>query len=179
MNDAVHRRIVRRHAKPGCEVAYEAMVRGMFKEAMSFPGFLSAELITPESPGEEYQIIQRFATESDLDRWNASEERMVWLERLRPLTDGEPEYRLLNGLDAWFSPTVIPATAHPPKWKMTIVSWLGIFPTVALLLAFVAPLLTDLHFMFRTAIFTAIVAVMMSYLVMPRISRWMAWWLKR
>jgi antibiotic biosynthesis monooxygenase (ABM) superfamily enzyme len=112
MTDAVHRRIVRRHANLGCEVAYKAMVRGMFKEAMSFPGFLSAELITPESPGEEYQIIQRFATESDLERWNASEERMVWLERLRPLTEGEPEYRLLNGL-AFFHCLVV-SKIHVP-----------------------------------------------------------------
>ena len=28
-------------------------------------------------------------------------------------------------------------------------------------------------------VFTALVAVAMSYLVMPRLSRWMAWWLKK
>ena len=179
MSPIVHRRIVRRRAKAGCEEAYESMVRGMFQESMSFPGFLSAELIPPESPGGEYQIIQRFATENDLERWNASDERLVWLERLRAVADGEPEYRLLNGLDAWFAPTAIPGSAHPPKWKMTIVSWLGIFPTVALLLFFVSPILADLPFMIRTAIFTAIVAILMSYVVMPRVSRWMAWWLKR
>jgi len=179
MNKIVHRRIVRRRAKAGCEGAYESMVRGMFEESRKFPGFLSAELIPPESPGGEYQIIQRFATEADLARWNASDERVIWLERLNTVADGEPEYRLLNGLDAWFGPTAIPASAHPPKWKMTVVSWLGIFPTVALLLSFVSPLLADLPFIIRTAIFTAIVALMMSYLVMPRVSRWMAWWLKR
>jgi antibiotic biosynthesis monooxygenase (ABM) superfamily enzyme len=179
MNKIVHRRIVRRRAKAGCEGAYESMVRGMFEASRKFPGFLAAELIPPESPGGEYQIIQRFATEADLARWNASDERETWLERLRTVADGEPEYRLLNGLDAWFGPTTIPASAHPPKWKMTIVSWLGIFPTVALLLTFVSPILADLPFIIRTAIFTAIVALMMSYLVMPRVSRWMAWWLKR
>lgn len=179
MNKIVHSRIARRHAKAGCEGAYEAMVRGMFEESRKFPGFLSAELIPPESLGGEYQIIQRFATEADLARWSVSDERLVWLERLSSVADGEPEYRLLNGLDAWFAPTAIPATAHPPKWKMTIVSWLGIFPTVALLLIFVSPVLANLPFVIRTAIFTAIVALMMSYVVMPRLSRWMAWWLKR
>lgn len=179
MNKIVHRRIVRRRAKVGCEGVYESLVRGMFAESTKFPGFLSAELIPPESPGGEYQIIQHFATEADLAHWNDSEERLIWLERLRTVADGEPEYRLLNGLDAWFAPTVIPASAHPPKWKMTIVSWLGIFPTVALLLTFVSPILTDLPFVIRTAIFTAIVAILMSYVVMPRVTRWMAWWLKR
>ncbi len=62
---------------------------------------------------------------------------------------------------------------------MTVVSWLGIFPTVAALLWFVAPLLAPLPFLVRTAIFTALVAVAMSYLVMPRLSRWMVWWLRK
>ena len=179
MSSSVHRRIVRRRAKPGCEEAYESMIRAMFKESMSFPGFLSAELIPPESPGGEYQIVQHFSTQSDLERWNNSEARFVWLERLRSVADGEPEYRLLSGLDAWFAPTPIPTASHPPKWKMTTVSWLGIFPTVAFLLAFLSPLLNGLPFLVRTAIFTAVVALLMSYVVMPKLSRWMAWWLKR
>ena len=179
MNDKIHRRIVRRRAKAGCEEAYEAMIHGMFEQARQFPGFLAAELIPPESPGGEYQIIQRFATEGDLARWDASEDRMTWLERLSTVADGDPDYRLLTGLDAWFAPTAIPASAHPPKWKMTIVSWMGIFPTVAILLSFLSPFLAGLPFLLRTAIFTATVAVAMSYLVMPRLSRWMAWWLKK
>lgn len=179
MNDNVNRRIARRRAKPGCEGSYEAMIRGMFEESRKFPGFLSAELIPPESLGGEYQVIQRFATEQDLARWSASQERLTWLERLNTVADGDPEYRLLNGLEVWFGPTAIPTSTPPPKWKMTVVSWLGIFPTVALLLAYVSPALADLPFLIRTAIFTAIVAILMSYVVMPRVSRWMAWWLKK
>lgn len=178
MNETVFR-IVRRRAKPGCEEAYEALIRAMFQEASHFPGYQAAELIPPEHSGGEYQIVQRFATEEDLARWNASEARATWHERLRPVAEGDPEYRLLTGLDAWFAPTAIPASSPPAKWRMTFVSWLGIFPTVALLLWFVAPLLAPLPFLLRTALFTAMVAIAMSYLVMPRLSRWMAWWLRR
>jgi len=161
-------RIVRRRAKPGCARAYE-----------EFPGYLAAELIPPETPDGEYQIVQRFATEADLERWNASPERAAWHERLDPVAEGAPEYRLLTGLDAWFAPTVLPAHSPPPRWRMTVVSWMGIFPTVAVLLTFVSPHLEPLPFLLRTAIFTALVATAMSYLVMPRLTRWMAWWLKR
>ena len=178
MSDTIVRE-VRRRAKPGCEEAYEAMVRAMFAQASSFPGYLSAQLVPPSDKSGEYQIIQRFATQADLQRWNASAERALWHERLRTVASGDPEYRLLNGLDAWFTPASIPANAHPPKWRLTVVSWIGIFPTVATLLWFVAPLLAPLPFLLRTAIFTALVAVAMSYLVMPRVSRWMAWWLRK
>lgn len=176
--DAVFR-VVRRRAKPGCEPAYEALIAAMFAEARRFPGYLAAELVPPEQAGGEYQIIQRFGTEADLARWNASPERALWLERLQAVAEGDPEYRLLTGLDAWFAPTPVAGHTPPPRWRMTLVSWLGIFPTVGLLLYFVAPLLAPLPFLLRTALFTALVAVLMSYVVMPRLTRWMAWWLRR
>ncbi|HSV70575.1 MAG TPA: antibiotic biosynthesis monooxygenase [Methylibium sp.] len=172
-------RIVRRRARPGCERAYVELIRGMFDDASRFPGYRSAELIPPEQPGGDYQVVQRFATAADLERWDASPQRALWLERLQPVAGGDPEYRLLSGLDAWFAPTPV-AAAHPPKrWRMTVVSWLGIFPTVGLLLHFVAPLLAPLPFLLRTALFTALVAVLMAYVVMPRLTRWMAGWLRR
>lgn len=172
-------RVVRRRAKPGCEEAYEALIRAMFAQARQFPGYVSMQLIPPDSSGGEYQIIQQFASEADLDNWTSSNERALWQKRLRPVADNDPEYRLLNGLDAWFAPAEIPAHKPPPRWKMTIVSWLGIFPTVAILLWLVAPALSHLPFLIRTGIFTALVAIAMSYVVMPRVSRWMAWWIKR
>jgi antibiotic biosynthesis monooxygenase (ABM) superfamily enzyme len=178
MNDSAVFRIVRRRAKPGCERAYEALIQAMFSDAKKFPGYLAAELIPPADSGGEYQIIQRFATEADLERWNVSAERAAWHERLRSVADGDPEYRLLNGLDAWFAPTALPAHKPPPRWRMTVVSWMGIFPTVAFLLAFVAPLLAPLPFLLRTAMLTAMVAGLMSYAIMPRLTRWMGWWLR-
>ena len=178
MTEAVFR-VVRRRAKAGCTRAYEELVRSMFEEATRFPGYLSADLIPPASPDGEYQLIQRFATEADLERWNKSAERATWLERLRPVAEGDPEYRLLTGLDAWFAPPAIPVSTPPPRWRMTVVSWLGIFPTVASLLFFISPLLAPLPFLLRTAIFTVMVALLMSYIVMPRLTRWMAWWLRR
>lgn len=176
--DATIVRIVRRRAKPGCRAAYEALVRAMFEEARRFPGFLSAELIPPAETDGEYQLVQRFATERDLERWNASPERAAWHERLRPVAEGDPAYRVLTGLEAWFAPAVVPASVHPPRWRMTLVSWLGIFPTVSLLLAFVAPWLAEWPFLARTALLTALVAVLMAYVVMPRLTRGLAWWLK-
>jgi antibiotic biosynthesis monooxygenase (ABM) superfamily enzyme len=172
-------RIVRRRPRRHCEAAYEALVAAMFEDARRFPGYLSAEMIPPEQAGGEYQIVQRFASAADLDRWQASPERAGWMEKLAQVADGPPEYRLLHGLDAWFAPTVVPAHRPPPRWRLTLVSWMGIFPTVSLLLAFLAPHLEFLPFLPRVALITALVAVLMSYLIMPRLTRWLAWWLKK
>ena len=61
---------------------------------------------------------------------------------------------------------------------MTVVSWLGIFPTAAACLAGVGPVLKSWPYLFRMALVTAMVAFLMAYVVMPRLSVWMQWWLK-
>jgi len=172
-------RIVRRHAKPGCAAAYEEMIRAMFEDACRFPGYLSAKLIPPESPEGEYQMIQSFATEADLARWNASKERALWMEKLALVADGDPEYRLLNGLEVWFAPASVPVGKLPPRWRMTLLSWIGIYPTVAFLLTFIAPRLEFLPPLLRIAVVTFLVAIFMSYVIMPRLTRWFVWWLRR
>lgn len=179
MSDQAVFRIVRRKAKPGCELAYEALVRAMFEDARKFPGYLSAELIPPEHLGGEYQIVQRFSHLNDLERWNASDERATWMLRLNAVADGEPDYRLLHGLDAWFGPAAVAVAKAPTRWRLTLLSWCGIFPTVAFLLAFLAPSMQGLPFLLRTAILTALVAILMSYVIMPRLTRWAGHWLRR
>ena len=151
----------------------------MFEDARRFPGYLSAKLVPPESPDGEYQIIQHFATEAEMEGWNASEERALWLEKLAAVAEGDPEYRLLNGLDAWFAPAAVPVGKVPSRLRMTLLSWLGIYPTVAFLLTFIAPHLDFLPTLLRIAVITVLVAILMSYVIMPRLTRWLGWWLRR
>lgn len=172
-------RIARRRALPGCGEAYEALVRAMIEDARHFPGFVAGSLFPPSEAGGEYQVVFRFTTEEDIGCWDRSAERKAWHERLRAVAEGDPDYQMLTGLEAWFAPAVIPVAVRPPRWRMTLVSWMGIFPTVSLLLAFVAPWLAPLPFLPRTAIFTALVAILMSYVVMPRLSVRMAWFMAR
>jgi len=172
-------RIARRKAKAGCEACYEAIVRGMFAETRHFPGFLGADLIPPSAPDTFYQVVMRFASQADLERWDASEARQAWHARLGTVADGDPDYRLLSGLEAWFSLPSAPMNHPPERWKMAVLTWLGIFPTVSLLLYAVAPLLADLPFLARTAVITGLAVVMMTWLVMPRLVGLFKPWLTR
>ncbi|WP_425532312.1 antibiotic biosynthesis monooxygenase [Aromatoleum buckelii] len=171
--------MVRQKAKLGYEKDYEAFLRSMVEASSHFPGYLSTTVIPPHAPADqgEYQIVQRFATQKDLTRWDESQERATWHERIRHVAESPPAYLLVPGLKVWFSSQLPPATTAPPRWKMTTVSWLGIFPTVAICLGFISPLLATWPFLARTALITAVVAALMSYAIMPRLSLWMAWWL--
>lgn len=170
-------RIARRRARPGHEAEYEATLREMLVAMRAHDGFLGGDMIPPETPGGEYQIVVRFASEAALQQWDMSPARLALLERQRLVAEGEPEFRNLSGLEAWFEPAVVPASMHPPRARMALVTWLGIFPTVSFFLWFVLPWLEPLPFLPRTAVFTALIVITMTWVVMPRLTRLLRPWL--
>lgn len=173
-------RVMRRRPDHGYEQRYEALVRGMLEESSRFSGYLSATVIPPhrETDHGEYRIVQHFATQADLDRWDNSEERAIWHDRIRPIAGQDPAYHEVSGLEVWFSQQSPVASGLPPKWKLTVVSWLGIFPTAAACLGVLDPLLRGWPFLLKMALVTALVAVLMAYAVMPILSARMKWWLR-
>jgi len=74
---------------------------------------------------------------------------------------------------------VVPASMHPPRAKMAVVTWMGIFPVVSLYLWLVSlwPGFVELPFLPRTAVFTALIVATMTWVVMPRLTRLMRGWL--
>jgi antibiotic biosynthesis monooxygenase (ABM) superfamily enzyme len=166
-------RIARRRALAGHEAQYEALVRAMFGVMREHHGFLGADLIPPEHPGEDHQVVVKFTDEDSLAAWDASDDRAAVHQRMRAHAVGEPEHRRLSGLEAWFAPAVVPASMNPPRLRMAFVTWLGIWPTASLALWLVAPLLVRLHlpFLLVTLVNTALITVVMTYLVMPRLAR--------
>lgn len=170
-------RIARRRAQPGKAAGYEALVREMFGLMQSHQGFLGAELLPPQAPETDYQVVVHFASEAALQAWDDSPARAEIHQRMREFAENEPDYRRLSGLEAWFTPAVVPASMHPPRVRMAVVTWLGIFPTVSVFLWLVAPLLQPLPFLLRTALLTALIVITMTWLVMPRLTRMMKRWL--
>ena len=62
---------------------------------------------------------------------------------------------------------------------MALLTWMGIFPLASLAVAFLFPLLTDLPYIPRMMIVTALIVLAMYWIVMPRLLRWLGWWVKR
>lgn len=166
-------RIVRRRAKPGHEAAYEALVHEMFEKMRTIPGFQRGELIPPVAAGDPYQVISHWDSENAIQRWDNCRQHREVLERMKPVAEDEPDYRVLTGLEAFFPLPVVPATMHPPRVRMAFVTWLGIFPTAAFYLWFVAPLLGNWPFLLRTALVTLLIVYTMSYCVAPWLTKWM------
>ena len=65
----------------------------------------------------------------------------------------------------------------PPRCKMAIVTWLAIFPLISLLSYATAPITGDLPIVVRVLVTTALAVPLMTYAVMPRMTRLFRRWL--
>lgn len=60
---------------------------------------------------------------------------------------------------------------HKP-YRLAILTWLAIWPSITLLLLAGEPLLGTLPLPLRTFVLTAILVPFMSFVAMPRLTRW-------
>jgi antibiotic biosynthesis monooxygenase (ABM) superfamily enzyme len=170
--------VASRRVKQGREQEFEEWVSGILDAANRFPGYLGSEVLRPSDPEDnEYKIIFRFDHASNLHAWENSEERQRWLSRSRPLLYQEEKVHVLTGLETWFTRASKPGEPAPPRYKMAIITWLAVFPLVAVIFSLFGQWLNMLPTLLRTLVFTAVMVTLMTYVIMPRMTRLFSFWL--
>ena len=127
----------------------------------------------PGSDSREFGILRTFADEKERDTFYASPMFQAWEARARTLTEGEPDYRQMHGLEAWFRSPSNP----PPRWKMATATFLGVFPLAMVLNLTLAPAIREWPFVLRNAVFNSCVVVLLTWVVMPLVTRLLRPWL--
>ena len=82
--------------------------------------------------------------------------------------------RELHGLEAFFPQR---SHGHPARWKMAMITWLGVFPMVVIWANLLQPLTQNLHQVAGTAIVTVMVVASLAWVVMPMLTRLFNPWL--
>lgn len=168
--------IVSRQVKPGCEARFEAWVRGVVQEMLPYPGYLGMNIIRPhDHTHPEYVLIFRFDSYTHMKAWQESATRRDWLERVQPLIEGDTHIEHQTGLEYWFTPADAPTM--PPRYKQAVLSWLALCPLVFIVSQALAVVVMPLFL--RIVIQTAILIFLMTYVVMPRVTRLFGRWLFR
>jgi antibiotic biosynthesis monooxygenase (ABM) superfamily enzyme len=98
----IHIAITRR-VRPGCEAEFQEALREFFQTSFGHCGVMGASMLTPPpgSESREYGILRTFASEQERDAFYESPMFKAWEACARRLTEGEPVYRQLHGLEAW------------------------------------------------------------------------------
>jgi hypothetical protein len=160
---------VARRVAPGCERDFEDWYDGIIGAASRFSGFLGAGILRPHAMGGEWHVVYRFADAEDLRRWEASPERAQWLVRAERFAEETGVHRV-SGLETWFAMPGRTAPA-PPRWKMFLVTLAAIVPLVLLMNVLVLPVLSGWPMLARVLVFSGTLTGLMTWVVMPRITR--------
>jgi uncharacterized protein len=180
--------IVTRRAKAGKTEEFERWLDDIIHEAMKFEGHMGVNIIRPPNMSNlEYVIILRFDNFENLAKWEKSEIRKKWIEKGKDLFEGKAKVEKQTGLEFWFTPsldnvsTVIEQQQQqqPPRYKMAIVVTGIIFILVSILLPRVEQATAGLPVLLSTFVGVAIMVLLMTYVIMPSVTRLLRPWLLR
>ena len=163
--------------KPGCEAEFEQVLTDLTDAAKTFEGHLGANIFRPsDRDNPEYRIVFKFDHLSHLRQWEASTTRRKLLERAKRLTVGDSKWQTLTGLETWFTLSTQQAIVPPPRYKMLIVTCIAAFPTINILNVLLQPF-KSLPPLLRTFIAMVALLSLMTYVIMPRMTKLFAGWL--
>ena len=173
----VHIAIVRQ-VKPGMERQFEDALREFARESLSAPGTTGVHLIgpIPGSVNGEYGILRSFESEAACEAFYDSEMFHKWDECATKFVIGGWTHRRLSGLEAFFLDV---RNGPPPKWKMAVVTWLGVFPAVLLWSWVLQKPLSGLPRLLATGLVSALVVATLAWIAMPLLTRMFSTWLSR
>lgn len=171
--------VVRRRVKPGREAAYEAWLARLVSDAKGLPGFLGSELQKPDphQTSREYTSVFRFDSLEHLRGFEESELRRKALLEVTDLVEGDALWQKLTGLELWFTPppgTVVP---QPDRLRMALLMIVVVYGLVLSIGQLVALVLGDAPLPLRLLVTITIEVFLMTYVIMPRLTRWLAFWI--
>lgn len=164
--------------KPGRELAYEEWVLGISAVAREFKGHSGVSIIRPTKGSDpEYVIILKFDRYSNLRNWMESDLRRDWIERVKPLIQRFESIQVMTGLETWFSLPEKPLKSPPPRYKMAIITWFAVYCCLTVIQYLLDPIFKLLPPVLVPMISIGIVVTILTYVVMPRLTRLFYWWL--
>jgi antibiotic biosynthesis monooxygenase (ABM) superfamily enzyme len=170
--------VLSRRIKAGREAEFQAWAEGFHAVMAAYPGHLRGQMVPPvENAQPEWVFIYTFDSPQSLRFWLESEDRRVWLAKAEPLVESQGPAQLISGLEQLFGlvpPTVAPP---PPVWKVACSVVAGLFPITILNYLFLAPRLKPLPLVPRAFLGTVIVVGLMTWVVMPGVTRLLRPWL--
>jgi antibiotic biosynthesis monooxygenase (ABM) superfamily enzyme len=167
--------VVARRVLPGREAEYERLLRVLHQQVHGTQGYLGTEVVH-NSAEHEYVSIVRFDSLANLRAWEASGQRERWQVGLDGIVAGDATVRHADGLEFWFESTQ-PSVRAPSRHKMALV----LVVVVAALSMVLVPLIT--YFVgqaprfIRVTIGAIVQVVLLTYVIMPRVTRLLAFWL--
>lgn len=173
--------LITRSPRTGNQKEFEQALSSTIDAALEFPGHLGVTVLKPQrGASNDYQIIVKFASETDYQRWCQSHEAARWFKILNHLEEKPPNLEIMTGIETWFAVDSSSASRPmipPPRYKMEIVTWIAIFVLIVIINLLLGSFLSSLPMLLRSFILTVGLVTLMTYFVMPKMIGLFSWWL--
>ena len=167
--------ILERQVHPGAESAFQRWAERYVAAARRFPNHQGSSVLSTASGGSHF-ILLRFASSEALDAWQRSAEATALLREADEVSAAGSSSQVRSGLETWFTLPGMPAPSKPPaNWKMALTTWVALLPMVVALGYIFRPF--RLPVLLEQALSTIIPVVVLTWLVMPALTRLLYGWL--
>lgn len=170
--------VITRRVKAGREADYEAWLARLLEDVKKMPGYLGISVQRPAPGGpREYTCVYRFDGVASLRTFEESEARRRALAEVGAYVEADAVWRKLTGLELWFTPPPGTVAPQPSRWRMAVVMIAIVYGLVLLLSPLVTLVIPSAPFFLRLFVTIAIEVCLMTWLVMPKVTHWLARWI--
>lgn len=170
----------------GHEAIFRRWYDRLIKTARGYQGYTRTDLCPPLDCGDgvvKWYSIVHFRTPEELNRWLKSGDRAEIFEQGRDTFLAYRYKSFSTGLEGWFSAQVGGAESSslgPPPWKQVLAVVLGLYPTIVIQgLVFEAlGIMQGWPMPMALVINNLITSSILTWVVMPRVSRGLSFWLR-
>ena len=172
--------VISHRVKPDKHAEFAEWAEGIAKVMSQADGFLYYQSLPPvDGLQDEWMIVFQFDTPEHLRIWINSTARAELLEKSIDLV--EPQWKTevsSSALEQLLGLLPASKAKPPPIWKLMIVTWSGLFPTVTFLTYGVSRVWEHWPLIVQIMVSTACSVVLMTGIVMPTIFRLTHRWLQ-
>lgn len=169
--------VVRRRVRAGSESIYEDWLDRLTTEAASMPGYMGTQFQKPASAGAPYISVFRFDSLENLEAFEQSDLRARYLAEIAPHVAADGIWDKTTGLELWFEAPKGTVVAQPSPHRMALVLAVVVFLLVLLLNVLLGPFIGEWPLALRLLITVILQVTLMTYVIMPRVTRFLARWI--
>ena len=170
--------IITHTIRAGEEKRYEVWLTDILGAVSNSPGYLGREIFRPAQGMRTYTSILRFDCSDNLNAWVESDVRRAYVNQVTDLLEKGDRHEIRTGIDFWFTPEGL----RPPKpWKQFILTLSAVYPlslVLSRLIRALFPLAPTLaNPLISGLLVAASLTALLTFVIMPRYTRLMKWWL--
>ena len=156
---------------------YETWLHDLLADAAGFDGYLGTDVHPPAHDDGRYTSVFRFTTLEHLEAFRRSDLFHQSQAEAAIFTDGDPVWDTHTGLEFWFNPPPGTVVAQPVRWRMALLIGTVVYVLVLIFGALASRLIGDWPSPLRLAIVIAVEITVMTYLLLPWLTKRLANWI--